>query len=154
MRTTLRAFLDLFSGQGPAEPLEPDDDELLIDPDARLSKAERARRNTERRRDRQRILAEDPHHPRARAPRRALRGHVQRAVRWRSAGACRGERGPLLRGGGREQDLRTMRPYRRGPGGRLLPLGGAPRSGWETGGRRLLGHRGLDDWALWARTRV
>ena len=63
MRTTLRAFLDLFSGQGPAEPLEPDDDELLIDPDARLSKAERARRNTERRQDRQRILAEDPHHP-------------------------------------------------------------------------------------------
>ena len=63
MRTTRRAFLDLFSGQGPAGPLEPDDDDLLIDPDARLSKAERASRNTERRRNRQRILSEDPHHP-------------------------------------------------------------------------------------------
>jgi hypothetical protein len=60
MRSRLRAFLDVLS-QGPAEPLEPDDE--LFDPDAHLTKAERARRHTERRRNRQRILAEDPNHP-------------------------------------------------------------------------------------------
>jgi hypothetical protein len=61
MRPTLRAFLDLFSPQRRAEPPEPDDE--LFDPDASPTKAERARRHTERRRNRQRILAEDPNHP-------------------------------------------------------------------------------------------
>jgi len=61
MRPTFRAFFDLLSPQRPTEPLEPDDE--LFDPDARLTKAERAGRHAEQRRNRQRILAEDPDHP-------------------------------------------------------------------------------------------
>lgn len=65
MKARLRAFLHFLSPQRPSEPSDLDGDESWdpFDPDAGLSKAERARQRTMQREKTQRFLAEHPNHP-------------------------------------------------------------------------------------------